>query len=145
MQTNYLTKAITSLGTLGFRTKPTDEALIVPILADISVLGETEVLIIGQTFQHTTLFNEIVRDNIIAMDVGVRYERIANSFNSIIDDAKGMVERMEKEDTSFLSKLRVGWMKLSRGTIQSRDSLQVTLVEKEQEHAQLVSEEKLKG
>ena len=40
-------------------------------------------------------FNEVVREQVAAMNVGERYEDITNNFNSIRDDAKGMVDQLD--------------------------------------------------
>jgi hypothetical protein len=42
----------------------------------------------------TEVFNEVVRDQTQAMDIGSRYEDIARAFNSIRVDAKMMVDQL---------------------------------------------------
>jgi len=65
-------------------------------------------------------FNEVVRTQVAAMSVGERYEDITKSFNSIRDDAKGMVDQLDDGRLDILERASNVWMKVSRGDIASR-------------------------
>jgi hypothetical protein len=58
-----------------------------------------------------------VREQVQAMEIGTRYERIVNDFNSIRDDAKAMVDQVEDGKISTFERLANVWMKVTRGDI----------------------------
>lgn len=68
----------------------------------------------------TEVFNEVVRDQTEAMDIGSRYEDIAKAFNSIRDDAKAMVDQLADGKINFAERVATIWMKLTRGDIAGR-------------------------
>src|SRR5690606_900451 len=88
----YLDKAMNSLRDLGLIRDgtTTQDAPIVALLQQISDLDEERVVAITRTLAQASLFNDVVREQVAAMEVGTRYEQIANSFNSIRDDAKAL-------------------------------------------------------
>jgi hypothetical protein len=68
----------------------------------------------------SSVFNEVVREQTAAMDIGTRYQDIAQSFNSIRDDAKRLVDQMEDGKVNLLDRVSNVWMKMSRGDISAR-------------------------
>jgi hypothetical protein len=54
------------------------------------------------------------------MEIGQRYQEIAQSFNSIRDDAKRMVDQMADGKLDILERATNVWMKISRGDIPAR-------------------------
>ena len=91
----YLDKAMNALRDLGLLPEKPDEAPIINLINQISDLGEEKAVAIARTLNQTSLFNEVVREQIVAMKVGERYEEITNSFNSIRDDADKMVQQLD--------------------------------------------------
>jgi hypothetical protein len=116
----YLDKALGSLRDLGLVPEKTKDAPIVALLNEISDLDEEKVVAIARTLNQASLFNEVVREQVSAMQLGDRYEDITNSFNSIRDDAKGMVEQIEDGKISTWERMQNVWMKVTRGDIASR-------------------------
>jgi len=116
----YLDKALTQLRDLGLLPNETQEAPIVALLNRISDLDEDRVVAIARTLSQTSLFNEIVREQITAMTIGERYEKITDSFDSIRKDAKNMVEQFEDGDISAWERLHNIWVKVTRGDISHR-------------------------
>jgi hypothetical protein len=86
----------------------------------ISDLDEDKVLAIARTLNQASLFNDVVREQVQAMEVGERYEGITNAFNSIRDDAKGMVEQLDDGRIDTWERLQNVWMKVSRGDVSDR-------------------------
>lgn len=117
---SYLDKALGALSKLGFAVKADQQAAIIPLLKDVSVVNEADALAIGRTLQHATYFNEVVRDQVASMDVGSRYEKITKGFDTIISDAKMMVTQLDDGKIDFKEKLQNISMKLTRGSIHSR-------------------------
>lgn len=115
-----LDKALTVLRDLGLVPEKTEDAPIVALLNQISDLGEDKVVAIARTLSQASLFNEVVREQITAMEIGERYEKITNSFNSIRDDAKAMVSQLEDGNIDTFERLANLWMKFTRGDIPSR-------------------------
>jgi hypothetical protein len=116
----YLDRALNSLRDLGLVPEKTEEAPIVTLLNQISDLDEEKVVAIARTLSQASLFNEVVREQISAMDLGERYEDITNSFNSIRDDAKEMVDQIEDGKIDTWERLQNIWMKATRGDIPAR-------------------------
>jgi hypothetical protein len=89
-------------------------------LAEITGLDETRVVLIGRTLSQASAFNEVVREQVAAMQVGERYDDITKAFDSIRDDAKGMVDQLADNKIDFGERIANVWMKVSRGDIASR-------------------------
>jgi flagellar motor protein MotB len=121
MPLNYLDKAVNRLRDLGLMpTRSAGEAPVVELIKQISDLDEEKVVAIARTLSHTTVFNEVVREQISAMKVGERYEKIVNAFSSIRDDAQKMVTQLDDGKIDTMERLGNFWMKVTRGDIPSR-------------------------
>ena len=127
----YLEKAMSGLHSLGLvpEGKP-EEAPIVSLLNQITDLDEERVVAIARTLSQASLFNEVVREQVQAMEVGERYETIVEAFNSIRDDAKSMVKQIEDGRLDTFERLSNVWMKVTRGDIAQRfDKIKDTYLE----------------
>ena len=116
----YLESAMTKLRDLGLVPDKTHEAPIIDLLNRITDLDEERVVSIARTLNQASLFNEVVREQLTSMSVGERYEDIADSFDSIRKDAKGMVEQLDDGKIDTWERLGNVWMKVSRGDISDR-------------------------
>jgi hypothetical protein len=117
----YLDKALSTLRDLGLLPEKRGEAApITALLNRISDLDDQRVTLIARTLDQMSLFNEVVREQITAMDVGERYNKIAEAFNSIRDDAKQMVNQIEDGKIDTFERLSNIWQKVMRGDIASR-------------------------
>lgn len=127
----YLDKAMGSLRDLGLvKDTPSEEAPIVGLLEKISDLEPDKVAVIARTLSQMSVFNEVVREEISGMSVGQRYEEITEAFNSIRDDAKGMVDQISDGKVDMFERATNAWMKISRGDIASRfDGIRDTYIE----------------
>jgi hypothetical protein len=117
---HYLDRAMTQLRDLGLVPDKTHEAPIIDLLNRITDLDEERVVAIARTLNQASLFNEVVREQLTSMTVGERYEKIADSFDSIRKDAKGMVEQLDDGKIDTWERLGNVWMKVSRGDISDR-------------------------
>ena len=116
----YLDRAVNGLRDLGLLPEKPDEAPIIALINQISDLDEEKAVAIARTLSHTSVFNEVVREQISQMKVGERYEKITEAFNSIRDDAGSMVDQLDDGKISTTEKLAQLWMKVTRGDIPSR-------------------------
>lgn len=116
----YLDKAVGAIRDLGIWPESSAEQPITGLLNEITGLDETKVILIGRTLTQASAFNEVVRSQVAAMNVGNRYEEITNGFNSIRDDAKGMVDQLEDGKLDLMERVGNVWMKVSRGDIAQR-------------------------
>ncbi|MBX3142822.1 MAG: hypothetical protein KF813_03625 [Trueperaceae bacterium] len=118
----YLDKAMGTLRDLNLIPSgaTTNEAPIVALLNEISDLDQDRVVAITRTLAQASLFNDVVRQQVAQMEIGTRYEEITNSFNSIRDDAKMMVDQVSDGKLSTFERLSNVWMKVTRGDIASR-------------------------
>jgi AraC-like DNA-binding protein len=128
----YLERALGTVRELGLMPERTggQEAPITALLARISSLDEEKVVAIARTLDQASLFNDIVRQQVGAMDVAERYEAITNAFNSIRDDARRMVEQIEDGKLTTFERLANVWMKVTRGDVASRfDAIKRTFLD----------------
>jgi hypothetical protein len=127
----YLDKAMTGLHDLGLLPEEgVEEAPIIALLNQIADVDEERVVAITRTLSQASLFNEVVREQVQAMDIGTRYEDIVDAFNSIRDDAKKMVEQIEDGELDTFERISNVWMKVTRGDIATRfDGIKDTYLE----------------
>ena len=116
----YLERATSALRDLGITPPAAADAPINGLLERISDLDEERIVVIARTLGQANVFNEVVRDQVQAMEIGERYREIAESFNSIRDDSKAMVDQLADAKIDFMERVTNVWMKLSRGDISDR-------------------------
>jgi len=116
----YLDKATSALRDLGIIPPQAMDAPINGLLEKISDLDQDRIVIIARTLGQTSVFNEVVREQTQAMEIGERYRQITESFNSIRDDTKKMVDQLSDEKIDFLERVTNVWMKISRGDVADR-------------------------
>lgn len=116
----YLDRAMNRLRDLGLVPEKTEEAPIVDLLKRITDLDEPRVVAIARTLAQQSLFNEVVREQLTSMTLGERYEGITNSFNSIRDDARNMVDQLDDGRINTWERVQNIWMKATRGDISDR-------------------------
>lgn len=116
----YLDKAIGQIRELGLMPDQTVEAPVVSLLEQLTEVDEDKVIAIARTLTQASVFNEIVREQVVQMKIGERYEEITQAFNSIRDDAKSMVKQVEDGKIDTFERIGNVWMKVTRGDIASR-------------------------
>lgn len=116
----YLDRAVGAIRQMGLWPESSAEQPITGLLSEITGYDETRVVLIGRTLTQSSAFNEVVRSQVEAMNVGQRYEDITQSFNSIRDDAKGMVDQLGDGKLDLMERASNVWMKVTRGDIASR-------------------------
>ena len=127
----YLDKAMNSLHDLGLLPQQAgEEAPVVALLNQISDLDEERVVAITRTLSQASLFNDVVREQVQAMDIGTRYEDIVDAFDSIRDDSRKMVEQIGDGKLDTFERISNVWMKVTRGDIATRfDKIKDTYLE----------------
>ena len=118
----YLDKAMDTIRDLGLMPDAanTQDDPMVALLNQIADMDEERVIAITRTLAQSSLFNEVVREQIGAMDIADRYQDITESFNSIRDDAKTMVEQIDDGKLDTFERISNIWMKVTRGDIATR-------------------------
>lgn len=116
----YLDKAIGQIRELGLMPDQAAEAPVVSLLEQLTEVDEDKVIAIARTLTQASTFNDIVREQVVQMKIGDRYEEITQSFNSIRDDAKAMVNQVEDGKVDTFERISNVWMKVTRGDIASR-------------------------
>ena len=116
----YLDKAMGRIRDLGLWPEKVEEQPITGLLQEITDLDETRVVLIGRTLNRASTFNDVVREQVASMNVGARYETITKGFDSIRDDAKGLVDQLEDSKIDLMERISNVWMKVSRGDISAR-------------------------
>jgi hypothetical protein len=118
----YLDKAMNTLHDMGLA--PTEQSSaddpMMALLNRISGFDENRVTAIARTLAQSSTFNEVVREQVQAMEIGSRYEDITEAFNSIRDDAKKMVDQLEDGKLDTFERISNVWMKVTRGDIAAR-------------------------
>ena len=116
----YLDGALTALRSLGF---PPPEEVHAPAVAQISKLSKVDegrVVAIARVLQHSSHVNEVLRANVATARVSDRYAVIIESFDSIRDDAKRMVDQLEDGRLDLKERAQNAWMSFTRGTLTRR-------------------------
>lgn len=118
----YLERATNGLHDLGLLPVEADKQAdpVVALLNQIVGLDEARVTTIARTLDQASLFNDLVREQIQAMEIASRYEEITSAFNSIRDDAKAMVDQIADGKLDTFERMGNIWMKVTRGDIASR-------------------------
>jgi hypothetical protein len=116
----YLDRATSALREIGIMPPKADDAPINGLLQRISDLDQDRIAIIARTLGQAGVFNEVVREQTQAMEIGERYRQIAEGFNSIRDDAKAMVDQIADAKIDLWERINNVWMKVSRGDIADR-------------------------
>ena len=116
----YLDKATNALRDLGIVPPKAEDAPINALLQKISDLDQEKIAIIARTLGQAGAFNEVVREQTQAVEIGQRYQEIAQGFNSIRDDSKKMVDQIADSKIDLLERVNNIWMKISRGDIADR-------------------------
>lgn len=116
----YLDKAMNSLRDLGLLPDNRGPAPIVGLLDQISDLDQNRITLIARTLDQMSVFNEAVREQVTAMEIGERYQDIAKAFDSIRDDAHGMVKQIEDGHLDTWERIANVWQKVTRGDISAR-------------------------
>ena len=118
----YLDKAMSTVRDMGLLPEEpsSKDDPMVALLNQIVTIDEERVIAITRTLSQASVFNEIVREQVQAMEIGDRYEEITESFNSIRDDAKSMVDQLADGKVSTFERVNNIWMKATRGDIATR-------------------------
>ena len=125
-----LDKAKRALRDLGLETKPVADAPIAGLLDKIYDIDKDSVAVIAKTLTEAQVFNEVVRNEISAMEIGTRYNEIVTAFNSIREDAKRLVDQLEDGRINTFERVANIWMKVRRGDIADRfDEIQYSYLD----------------
>jgi hypothetical protein len=116
----YLDKAVGALRDVGLMPSKVDPAPINSLLEKISDLDPEKIQTIARTLGQSSVFNEVVREQVSNMVIGDRYKEITGGFNSIRDDAKRMVDQLADNKIDIFERATNVWMKISRGDIADR-------------------------
>ena len=116
----YLDRAVGALRDAGLMPSKVEPAPINALLEKISDLEPEKIQTIARTLGQASAFNEVVREQVSDMVIGERYKEITSGFNSIRDDAKGMVDQLADNKIDVFERATNVWMKISRGDIADR-------------------------
>jgi hypothetical protein len=116
----YLDKATDALRELKIVAGRPDFTPINALLEKISDLDKDRIAVISRTLAQTEAFNQVVREQTEGMEIGNRYDEIAQAFNSIRDDAKKLVDQLDDGSVGLFERIANIWMKLTRGDIADR-------------------------
>ena len=141
---HYLDKALEQVRDLGLMPEKVDEAPVVSLLEKLTDIDEAKIVAIARTLSQASVFNDIVREQVSEMKIGQRYEDITESFDSIRNDAKRMVEQLDDGKLNTFERLNNVWMKVSRGDIASRfDDIKETYLEVAEESSEQIERERV--
>ena len=116
----YLNRALEILKQLGISPSSNETPELVRLLEEVRHLDEPKVLAIARTVQHMQAFNALVREHVEDIKVGNRYIEIAQSFDSIREDSKGLIAQLDDGVIDFKEKMHNLGMKIRRGSPHSR-------------------------
>ncbi len=118
----YLDKAMEKVRDLGLVPEDTKGQIdpMVNLLNQLTEIDAERIIAISRTLNQASFFNDVVREQVQAMDISNRYEEITDAFSSIRDDAKNMVDQLDDGKLSTFERVSNVWMKATRGDIASR-------------------------
>jgi flagellar motor protein MotB len=117
---HYLDSAVKVLEKTGIVPASEETSRLAQYLSDLAPVDQTRTVVIGRVLEYSSSFNQMMRDEIESVTVKDRYAGIMSRFDSIQADAKGLVAQLDDGKIDLGEKVHNLWMKLSRGTIQSR-------------------------
>lgn len=116
----YLDKAMGALRDAGLMPETPESDPINALLEQITELAPKKVQVIARTLGQASVFNEVVREQVAAMEVGERYQQITNGFDSIRDDSKRLLDQISDSKIDLLERASNVWMKIARGDVADR-------------------------
>ena len=116
----HLDRAMRTVRDLGLEKPSATDSPIGGLLEQIYDLDQKKIAVIARTLAEVETFNEIVRNEISAMEIGERYNEIVSEFNSIRHDASSLVKQIEDGKIDTFERVRNVWMKVRRGDIADR-------------------------
>ncbi len=116
----YLDKASSALREMGLMPEKMDPAPINALLEKISDLDKDKIALIARTLGQAEVLNDVVREQTSKMEIGERYQKITEGFNSIRDDSKRLVDQVSDGKIDILERGTNMWMKIARGDIADR-------------------------
>lgn len=119
----YVDRAVQVLNKIGIILKPQTDAPILKLLDNVTEIDKNRLMSIARTLQQQSAFNEVVREQIDGVQVSQRYTKIVNHFDSIRTDMEKMVGWLDDGRLDFFERIKIGWMKLQRGSIPDRFNL----------------------
>lgn len=90
------------------------------LVKELTTYNGDAVNAIIKTLSHAQIFNTVVREQLDGTSIGQEYTKIAQSFDSIREDAKTMVANVEDGQVGFKERLSEQWMNWTRGSIPDR-------------------------
>jgi hypothetical protein len=119
-----LTKALQPLTSLGLfpANQPKELPAVATLLASVADQPELrdQALVVGRVLSQTTVFNEVVRDQVKEMHTATRYEEINKLFASIRDDARKLVDQLADGKIDTREKISNFVNNLFKGSIHDR-------------------------
>ena len=119
----YIDRAVQLLNKIGIIIKPQADAPILKLLDNVAEIDKNRVIEIARTLQQQSAFNQVVREQIDGVEVSQRYTKIINHFDSIRTDMEKMLGWLDDGRLDFFERIKIGWMKLQRGSIPDRFNL----------------------
>jgi len=116
----YLDKAMGALRDAGLMPETPESDPINALLEQITELAPDKVQVIARTLGQASVFNEVVREQVAAMEVGERYQQITNGFDSIRDDSKRLLDQISDSKIDLMERASNVWMKIARGDVADR-------------------------
>jgi hypothetical protein len=120
---SYVDRAVQLLNKIGIIIKPQADAPILKLLDNVAEIDKNRVITIARTLQQQSAFNQVVREQIDGVEVSQRYTKIVNHFDSIRTDMEKMLGWLDDGRLDFFERIKIGWMKLQRGSIPDRFNL----------------------
>ncbi len=114
----YMDRAAGALQKFGILRQEENE--LVSLLNEVQDVDPDRVAVIAQTVTYIESFNQLVRDNVTETSIATRYSDIAESFNSIREDAQRLLDIAEDGKVDSRERLGLFWMRLTRGKLTSR-------------------------
>lgn len=116
----YLDSSLEVLKRFGFLDKAREESQLANILNDLIRVDEASIVNIAKTVRYIGAFSDLVREKVEDVNVSDRYTKITESFNSLREDSRRIIEQLADGKINAREKASNIWMRLTRGTTHER-------------------------
>jgi hypothetical protein len=116
----YLDRALQVLKKFNIGAKPDMTNEMVRLLDEVKFIDEARALAIANTVKYMSTFNQLVRDNVQAINIGDRYLDISQGFDSIREDSKTLIDQLADGRIGPVEKAQNLWMRIRRGSPSTR-------------------------
>ena len=120
---HYLSQAKDKMAKVAVNITGSEQTLpVTSLIEKVSKFSENDAIAVQQVLSLSESFNQAIREQLESINVATRYSDIADNFTSIRTDAERQLAIVESGSTGILTKFKLQWMDVRRGSFAKRFS-----------------------